>query len=138
MKHLAPTLVLTDDHVAGSLELSIKMEETAEIKLVEFSTDDPQNQQTQHQEHPLTRGSCRTPSKPKKESKHVESSLAPDKEKQNKNVLQCPYMTERGFSLRRHILSKHGAEALKSAEYGECICLTCGYKCFSLKIFKAI
>ena len=143
MKYLVPTLVLADDGVASSLELSIETEETADIELVEFSTDDRQNQQTQHQEHPLTSASRGVPDTKQtreqmvvEESKRVESPLAPKKEKQNKNVLQCkqcPYTTQRGFNLRRHILSKHGAEAVKSAEDGGCICLTCGYKCFFIK-----
>lgn len=143
MKYLVPTLVLADDCIAGSLELSAETEETAEIELVEFPIDVPQDQQMQHHEYPLTTASCGVPdTKQTKEqgavekSKETKNPRAPKKERQNKNALQCKqcsYETQRGFNLRRHVLSNHGAEAVKSADNGGCICLTCGHKYFFIK-----
>ncbi len=41
MKCIVPTLVLADDLVAGSLELSTETEEVSDVELVEFQTDRP-------------------------------------------------------------------------------------------------
>eukprot|EP00112_Aurelia_sp_Birch-Aquarium-sp1_P025748 Seg874.4 transcript_id=Seg874.4/GoldUCD/mRNA.D3Y31 product="hypothetical protein" protein_id=Seg874.4/GoldUCD/D3Y31 len=108
MKYLVPTLVLADDCIAGSLELSAETEETAEIELVEFQIDVPQDQQMQHHEYPLTTASCGVPdTKQTKEPGTVEKSKesknprAPKKERQNKNAYQCKqcsYETQRGFN----------------------------------------
>ncbi len=122
MKYVVPTLVLADNLVAGSLELSTETEEVSDVELVEFETDRPL--------HPVS-----NVPQPKQEAK-IESSPVLKKEQSNRDDLQCKqcsYSTKRSFNLRRHVLKSHGAEAARAAQDGGCICLTCGYKCFFIK-----
>ena len=122
MKCIVPTLVLADDLVAGSLELSTETEEVLDVELVEFETDRPL--------HPAS-----NVPQPKQEAK-IESPPVLKKEQSNRDDLQCKkcsYSTKRSFNLHRHVLKSHGAEAARSSQDGGCICLTCGYKCFFIK-----
>ena len=108
------------------LRLSIETQEEHDTELVEFSTDDPK-EPVQPKCLPLIDDN-NVPELDQNKNDDLLQNTTKEKRSQMLHCKRCSYSTQRSFNLRRHILSKHGSEAVISAEEGGCICLTCRHK----------